>query len=91
MTEAMPFMQKAILLSYAPRPFMLGGLFVDQVFEPFMASQPANSLLISLFGENKGSGAAMLFFIVGIVGVLVCLIFNLRLRKYKWSENTISR
>ncbi len=74
-----------------PIGFMLGGLFVDQVFEPFMASQPANSLLISLFGENKGSGAAMLFFIVGIVGVLVCLIFNFRLRKYKWSENTISR
>ena len=74
-----------------PIGFMLGGLFVDQVFEPFMASQPANILLISLFGENKGSGAAMLFFIVGIVGVLVCLIFNFRLRKYKWSENTISR
>lgn len=74
-----------------PIGFVLGGLFVDQVFEPFMASQPANSLLISLFGENKGSGAAMLFFIIGIVGVLVCLIFNFRLRKYKWSENTISR
>ncbi len=74
-----------------PIGFMLGGLFVDQVFEPFMASQPANSLLISLFGENKGSGAAMLFFIIGIVGVLVCLIFNFRLRKYKWSENTISK
>ena len=74
-----------------PIGFMLGGLFVDQVFEPFMASQPANSLLISLFGENKGSGAAMLFFIIGIVGVLLCLIFNFRLRKYKWSENTISR
>ena len=74
-----------------PIGFVLGGLFVDQVFEPFMASQPANSLLRSLFGENKGSGAAMLFFIIGIVGVLVCLIFNFRLRKYKWSENTISR
>lgn len=74
-----------------PIGFVLGGLFVDQVFEPFMASQPANSLLISLFGENKGSGAAMLFFIIGIVGVLVCLIFNFRLRKYKWSENTISK
>lgn len=27
MTEAMPFLQKAILLSYDPRPFA-GGLFV---------------------------------------------------------------
>ena len=28
MTEAMPFLQKAILLSYAPRPFAMGNLFV---------------------------------------------------------------
>lgn len=27
MTEAMPFLQKAILLSYAPRPFGCGFLF----------------------------------------------------------------
>ena len=29
MTEAMPFLQKAILLSYAPRPFAVGCLFCD--------------------------------------------------------------
>lgn len=69
----------------------MGGLFVDKVFEPLMAAQPADSLLVSLFGETKGSGAAMLFFIIGIAGVLVCLIFNLRLQKYKWSENIASR
>lgn len=61
-------------------------MFVDKVFEPMMAAQPANSIWVSHFGENKGSGAAM-FFVIGIVGVLVCLIFNFRLRKYKWSEN----
>ena len=27
MTEAMPFLQKAILLSYAPRPFVPGAFF----------------------------------------------------------------
>ncbi len=27
MTEAMPFLQKAILLSYAPRPFAGGPIF----------------------------------------------------------------
>ena len=73
-----------------PIGFLLGGLFVDKVFEPLMAAQSASSLLVSLFGENKGSGAAMLFFVIGIVGVLVCLIFNLKLQKYKWSENTVS-
>lgn len=73
-----------------PIGFLLGGLFVDQVFEPLMAAQPADSILVSLFGESKGSGAAMLFFIIGIVGVLVCLIFDIRLKKYRWCENISS-
>ena len=30
MTEAMPFLQKAILLSYAPRP-LAGGIFVSPI------------------------------------------------------------
>ncbi len=66
-----------------PIGFLTGGLLVDKVFEPLMEAQPAGALLASLFGEAKGSGAAMLFFIIGIVGVIVCLFFNLRLRKYK--------
>ncbi len=73
-----------------PIGFLMGGLLVDSVFEPLMDMQPANSLLVSLFGGTKGSGVAMLFFVLGIVGVLVCLIFNSRLQKYKWSENNNS-
>ncbi len=69
-----------------PIGFLLGGLLVDKVFEPLMASQPEASLLVSLFGETKGAGAALLFFIIGIIGAGVCLIFNFILRKYKWSE-----
>jgi len=34
---------------------------VDKVFEPLMAAQPAGSPLVSIFGETKGAGAAMLF------------------------------
>lgn len=71
-----------------PLGFLLGGLLVDKVFEPLMASQPANSLLVTVFGENKGSGAALLFFIIGIAGVMVCLFFNILLSKYKWSDNS---
>lgn len=70
-----------------PMGFLLGGLLVDRVFEPFMANRASSSLLVSLFGEGKGSGAAMLFFIIGVAGVLVCLIFSLMLRKYKWRED----
>lgn len=72
-----------------PIGFLLGGLFVDNVFEPLMASQPSDGLLVSLFGDAKGSGAAMLFFMIGVAGVFVCLIFNFRLQKYEWNENTI--
>lgn len=60
---------------------------MDKVFEPLMAAQSAGSPLVSVFGETKGAGAAMLFAIIGVVGVIVCLIFNLILRKYKWSES----
>ena len=68
---------------------MLGGLLVDKVFEPLMGAQPAGSPLVSIFGDTKGSGAAMLFAIIGVAGVLVCLIFNLILQKYKWSDSTV--
>lgn len=74
-----------------PVGFLMGGLFVDKFFEPLMASQPADSVLVSFFGESKGSGAALLFFVIGVAGVLVCLIFNRMLKKYKWSEKTLSR
>lgn len=69
-----------------PIGFLLGGLLVDKVFEPLMNELPANSLLVSIFGETKGAGAAMLFFIIGVVGICVCLIFNRRLKKYEWNE-----
>ncbi len=41
-----------------------------------MATAEKGSLLTALFGEGKGSGAAMLFFIMGIAGVIVCLAFR---------------
>ena len=69
-----------------PIGFLLGGLLVDKVFEPMMSVQPANSLLAVLFGETKGSGAAMLFSVIGIVGIIVCLSFNLRLRRYAFTD-----
>lgn len=74
-----------------PIGFLLGGALVDKVFEPMMAAQPASSPLVAVFGETKGSGAAMLFAIIEVTGVLVCLIFNLILRKYKWSESAVSQ
>ncbi|GKU24215.1 MFS transporter [Clostridium folliculivorans] len=59
-----------------PIGYFLGGLLVDKVFEPFMALQQSGGILTIIFGMGKGSGAAFLFFILGIVGVLTCLIFR---------------
>ncbi|MBD5098275.1 MAG: MFS transporter [Clostridiales bacterium] len=71
-----------------PIGFLLGGALTDRVFEPLMAAQGAGSPLVSLFGAGKGSGAAMLFAVIGVCGVLVCLAFGWVLRKYRWSEFT---
>ncbi|MCM1298485.1 MAG: MFS transporter [Firmicutes bacterium] len=59
-----------------PVGYLLGGALVDNVFEPFMAGIPKDSILASLFGSQKGSGAAFLFFVIGLAGVAVCLIFR---------------
>ena len=57
-----------------PLGYFLGGLMVDQVFEPMMAMQQ-EGLLTMLFGTGKGSGAACFFAVQGVLGVLVCLWF----------------
>ena len=59
-----------------PVGYFLGGLLVDQVFEPIMAVQRADSLLIKLFGSEKGSGAAFLFAVLWLMGIAVCLLFR---------------
>ncbi len=59
-----------------PLGYLCGGALVDRVFEPFMAAQPMDSLWVALFGAGKGSGAALLFFAIGIFGALSCLPFR---------------
>ena len=67
-----------------PLGYFLGGLLVDEVFEPFMAKTDS-VLLRTVFGESKGAGAALLFFVIGIAGVAVCLIFR-RIKALKTLE-----
>jgi len=59
-----------------PVGYFLGGFLVDQIFEPIMASQSADSLLVKVFGSGKGSGAALLFFVTAFAGISVCLYFR---------------
>ena len=69
-----------------PVGYYLGGMLTDKVFEPFMSGK-SGTVFNKLFGTGKGSGAAMLFAVLGIAGVVVCVVFGLLLRKYKWSED----
>ena len=59
-----------------PVGYFLGGLLVDQVLEPVMALQNPDSLPVRLFGSGKGSGAAVLFAILWVLGIAVCLLFR---------------
>lgn len=59
-----------------PIGYFMGGFLVDWVFEPVMELQSADSILVRLFGSGKGSGAALLFFIIAFAGIGVCLYFR---------------
>lgn len=69
-----------------PTGYLLGGALVDHVFEPYMKGQNAASLAVRCFGYGSGAGAAMLFFVIGIVGIMVCCIFSLILQKQSRAE-----
>lgn len=43
-------------------------------------------MLVRLFGAGKGSGAAMMMFILGVLGVVICLGFGRVLRRYRYTE-----
>jgi MFS family permease len=59
-----------------PLGYFLGGILVDEVFEPIMATQAAGSLPVRLFGAGKGSGAAFLFAVLWLMGIAVCMLFR---------------
>lgn len=65
-----------------PLGYLMGGSLIDYVMEPFMQSRPERSLLVMLFGTGKGSGAAALYFLLGIAGALTCIFF--RKNKHIW-------
>ena len=54
-----------------PVGLFLGGFLADHVFEPFMVSvSPMQKAFSVLFGIGKGSGIAVIFFIVGMIGLI---------------------
>ena len=79
------FSAKSTLQNFTiPIALLLGGLLADNVFEPFMlADSPVQQVLSGFFGTGKGSGIGLMFFIVGIAGILISLT---RLRKPVYRE-----
>ena len=69
-----------------PIGLSLGGFFVDEVCEPFMAARAPASLPVLLFGSGKGSGAALMMFVLGVSGVLFCLAYGQILKRYRYDD-----
>ena len=69
-----------------PIGLALGGFMVDNLCEPFMNANSGNSLLTGLFGSGKGSGAALVMFILGAAGIILCLVTGRRLKRYRYTE-----
>lgn len=69
-----------------PIGLSLGGFFVDEVCEPIMAARAADSLPVLLFGSGKGSGAALMMFVLGVSGVLFCLAYGQILKRYRYDD-----
>lgn len=57
---------------------------VDEVCEPVMGG--AGKTLGFLFGTGKGSGAALMLFILGAAGTVMCLVFGNILKKYRYTD-----
>ncbi|MBE6038779.1 MAG: MFS transporter [Anaerofustis stercorihominis] len=69
-----------------PIGLFLGGFMVDNVCEPFMKAHGTSAVLGTLFGTGKGSGAALMMFILGVSGIMICIITGRRLKKYKFDD-----
>lgn len=69
-----------------PIGLFLGGFMVDNICEPYMQLHSKNGVLSLLFGQGKGSGAAMTLFILGILGIAHCLLMGIKLNKYQYKD-----
>ena len=79
------FSAKSTLQNFTiPPALLLGGLLADMVFEPFMTTDsPVQQVLSGFFGTGKGAGIGLMFFIIGIAGMLISFT---RLKKPVYRE-----
>ena len=66
--------QGALQFCSVPLGYLLGGLLSDYVAEPLMrGGGPVASALAPLVGTGAGSGMAVLFLLVGLLGFSACI------------------
>lgn len=64
-----------IQYSTIPIGLLLGGILADNMFEPFMTGDSQLQQVLSIpFGTGKGSGIAVIFFIVGMIGFITSFV-----------------
>ncbi len=68
-----------------PIGLFLGGFLTDEVCEPLMENAP--DFMKTLFGTGKGSGAALMMFVLGVAGIVLCLVMGRRLKGYEYRED----
>ena len=73
-----------------PIGLFLGGFMVDYMCEPFMFAFGDLAILKILFGAGKGSGAALMMFILGVSGSIICIMIGKKLKKYQYNDSKIS-
>ena len=69
-----------------PLGLLFGGFMVDSVCEPFMSANAGSRILTMLFGSEKGSGAALMMFVLGAAGIIMCLVSGQKLKQYQYAD-----
>lgn len=72
-----------------PIGYFFGGCMADAVCEPLMGRISPESVLSAAFGVGKGSGAGILIFLLGLLGLAICLIFGKILKKYTYRDSIL--
>lgn len=73
----------ALQYSTIPFGYLLGGVFADYLFEPFMkSSSPLQQMFSIVVGSGDGSGIALMFICTGITGSVISF-WGLRCRSLK--------